>query len=73
VEIYSIARQATGGSVIRRMRFAYWIKMSTDKHSEYVVFTAFFIATMVVRIPLNVRSIRASHCWCCLNMHVKSF
>ena len=72
VEIYSTAGQVTNGSVIRRMRLACWITMSTDTHPEYVIFLAYFTAKMVARIPLNVRLIRASHCWC-LNMHMKSF
>ena len=29
--------QATGDSIIRRMRFAYWITKAADTHSEYVI------------------------------------
>jgi len=31
------AREATGDSVIRRMRFACWITKATDTHSEYAI------------------------------------
>jgi len=34
------AWQATGDSITRRMRFAYWIMKATDTHSEYVIYLA---------------------------------
>jgi hypothetical protein len=41
VEKYGRARQATGGNIIRRMRFACWATKATDTHSEYVTPTVF--------------------------------
>jgi hypothetical protein len=38
---HGTARQATDGSMIRRMRLACWITKATDTHSEYVIFIAF--------------------------------
>ena len=35
------AGQATDNNVIRRIRFACWITVATDTHSEYVVVTVF--------------------------------
>jgi hypothetical protein len=40
-EKYGTARQATDGNIIRRMRFECWIAKATDRHSEYVILTAF--------------------------------
>jgi hypothetical protein len=37
VEKYCRARQATDDNITRRMRFACWITMATDTHSEYVI------------------------------------
>jgi hypothetical protein len=36
------------------MRIACWITKATNTHSEYVIPTAFFTATMVARTRLNV-------------------
>ena len=33
--------QATDGNVIRRMRVACWMPKATDKHSEYLIYSAF--------------------------------
>ena len=33
--------QATDDSIIRRMRFAFWIRKATNTHSEYVILIAF--------------------------------
>jgi len=33
---------ATGGNIIRRIRFAFWINKATDTQSEYVLFIVFF-------------------------------
>jgi hypothetical protein len=41
VEKYGRAGQATEHTIIRRMRFAYWITKATDTHSEYVIRIAF--------------------------------
>jgi hypothetical protein len=41
VEKHGRARQATGGNIIRRMRFACWITKATDTHLEYVILIAF--------------------------------
>jgi len=41
---YCKAGQATDGSVIRRMHFAYWINKATDTHSESVMLTALPLA-----------------------------
>ena len=35
------SREATDGSIIRRMRLACWITMATDSHPEYVILIAF--------------------------------
>jgi hypothetical protein len=35
------AKQTTDGNVIRRMRFACWIRKATDTHSECVILIAF--------------------------------
>jgi hypothetical protein len=37
VENYGRARQATGDTIMRRMRLACWIAKATDTHSEYVI------------------------------------
>ena len=34
-------RQATGGNIIRRMRFVCWITKATDTNGAYVMLTAF--------------------------------
>ena len=41
VKKYGTARQATDYNIIQRMRFACWIPKATNKHSEYVILTAF--------------------------------
>jgi hypothetical protein len=38
---YDTTRQPTDDNIIRRMRFACWITMATDTHSEYVILIAF--------------------------------
>jgi hypothetical protein len=43
VEKYGTAGQATHDSIIRRMRFAWWITKATDTHCEYVIHTGFFL------------------------------
>jgi hypothetical protein len=43
VEKYATARQATGGNVIRRMRFACYMVKATETHSEYVLLMAFVL------------------------------
>ena len=40
-ENYGTARQDTDYNSMRRMRIACWINKATDKHSEYVILTAF--------------------------------
>jgi hypothetical protein len=47
VEKYGTAWWATDDTIIRHMRFAYWINKATDTHSDYVIITAFPPATMV--------------------------
>jgi hypothetical protein len=37
VEKYSTAKEATGDTIIRRMRFVCWIHKATDTHSECVI------------------------------------
>jgi hypothetical protein len=37
VQKYCRAGKVTGGTVIRRMRFACWITKATNTHSEYVI------------------------------------
>jgi len=41
VEKYGRSRQATDGTVIRRMCFECWIPKATDTHSEYVILIPF--------------------------------
>ena len=41
MEKYGTARQDTDDNVTRRMRFAYWITMATDIHSQYVTLNDF--------------------------------
>jgi hypothetical protein len=41
VEKYCTARQATDGNIIWRMRAAWWMTGTTERHSEYVTLTAF--------------------------------
>jgi hypothetical protein len=41
VEKYGRGRQATDGTVIRRMRFECWIPKATDTHSEFVILIPF--------------------------------
>jgi len=41
VEKYCRAGQATGDSMIGRLRIACWIPKATNTHSEYVTLTAF--------------------------------
>jgi hypothetical protein len=41
VEEYGRTRQATGGNIIQRMRFAWRITKATNTHSEYVILIAF--------------------------------
>jgi hypothetical protein len=43
---------------IWRMRFACWITMATETHSEYVILIPFFTVTMVTRTRLNMTFIR---------------
>ena len=38
---HGTARQATDGSIIRRMRLACWVTTATNSHSEYVILIAF--------------------------------
>jgi len=40
VEKYGTTGRATDDTIIRRMRFAYWINKATDTHSDYVIITA---------------------------------
>ena len=49
---YGTAEQETDGSIIRRMRFAWWITKVKDMHSEYVILVAFHILT-ATRTCLN--------------------
>ena len=41
MEKRDIARQATDGDIIRRMRFACWMTKATVSHSEYIISIAF--------------------------------
>jgi hypothetical protein len=41
MEKYGKERHSADDSIIRRMRFAYWLAKATDTHSEYAVLTAF--------------------------------
>jgi hypothetical protein len=41
MEKHGRAREATGDSIIRRMRFAFWITKGADSHSEYVILIFF--------------------------------
>ena len=43
VEKYGTARQVTHDSILRRMRFACWLKRATSTHSEYVILIAFLL------------------------------
>jgi hypothetical protein len=38
---YGRVGQATGDTIIRRMRFAFGVTKTADTHSEYVIFIAF--------------------------------
>jgi len=51
---YCRTRQATGGNIIRRVRFVCWITQTTDIHSEYVILNCFSTATIVKLTRLNV-------------------
>jgi len=48
------AGQATNDNIMRCIRCACWIIKTTDTHTEYVIFIAFPLATMVTRTRLNV-------------------
>jgi hypothetical protein len=48
VEKYGGDRQATFNTILRRIRFARWIKKATDTHSEYVIIYSFTTAAMVI-------------------------
>jgi len=37
VKKYGRSRQATGGNIIRRMRFAFWITKATHTYTEYEI------------------------------------
>jgi hypothetical protein len=41
VKHYVRVGQVTADNIIKRMRIACWITKATDKHSEYVIATAF--------------------------------
>ena len=41
MEKYCKAGQAIDDNITRRVRFAFWIPMATDTHSEYVIPIAF--------------------------------
>jgi len=41
MEKYGTARQAADNNIICRMRFACWMTMATNTHSEYIIITAF--------------------------------
>ena len=41
VEKYGRARNVTDGSLILRVRFAWWVNKAADKHSGFVIRTAF--------------------------------
>jgi len=58
VEIYGTPGQATDGSIIRLMRFAWWIPKATDTHSRVRNNYCFSTATMVTRTRLGVTFIR---------------
>jgi hypothetical protein len=41
VEKYPRAGHATDYNIIPRMRFAFWVNMAKDAHSEYVILNGF--------------------------------
>ena len=57
-EKYGRAGQATDDSIIKCMRFAFWIPKATDTHSRVRNTCCFSTATMVTRTRLNVTFIR---------------
>ena len=54
VRKYSRARQPADNSIIRCMRFAWWITKATDTHSEYLI-VCFYTITVVTRRALKLR------------------
>jgi hypothetical protein len=54
VEKCGTAGQAADDNIILRTHCACWITKATNIHPEYVIFIAFFAATMVTRMLLNV-------------------
>jgi len=48
VEKRGTVRQATDDNIIRRVRFACWIKKATDTHSDYGILIAFALQQWLV-------------------------
>jgi hypothetical protein len=71
VKKYGRAREAAGGNVTRRMRFACWIINGIDVHSEYVICFAFSTATIVTRTLLNI--MLQVHCRSCFTRAKQTF
>ena len=55
-----VESDTTGDNIIWSTGFACWIIKATDIHSEYVMFIAFSMATMVIRTCLIVSFVRVS-------------
>jgi hypothetical protein len=51
MEKYGTARQATGGNIVRRMRFACWIINAAYAHSEYVIHISFLRNSAYANAP----------------------
>jgi hypothetical protein len=51
---YVGAVHATGSNILRHMRFTCCVTNTTNTHSEYLILTAFSMATMVRRGNLSV-------------------
>ena len=67
VKIYGKARQATDDNVAWHMRFACWITKAANAQSEYVILTAFSVATLVTRTRFSVTIY--INCLSCLTIH----
>jgi hypothetical protein len=65
---YRIARQATDGNIIRRMRFACWITKATNTHSEYVTLTALPLQQWLRE---RASMLRYTHIACVVNLNFR--
>ena len=73
VEEYGRLWQANGDSIIRRVRFAYWInKLQTDRHSEYVIIITcprLSESVSILHIRMYIACLAAFPIWRATNKH----